>query len=327
MSNPINPNDILQRILNGTSTDADIEDLRQWFESGGIENFQAGKYNVNIEQGQDIHIGDRIYHGFDAEAIREIIISAIKDAEVKISRKSGRENITNSGKMAKEKVSTAAKETKPSRRPKKSNLEISIEVSRNVRVFYNPRRTEQQTKKALQVLGSIGSGSGQAVRGIMYLIRKEQSTILIAKAIKAISKIGKDNSLIMPLMSQLLTSNQNSLVIIDAMRYVIKMANNNVAFIQKMLNLLASDDVKIKKSIIVSMGEVEIGTRIAIDRLLSELKSSKNSLTLRKEVAKSLGKMAVGDTKAILEMGRLATSEKNKYLKACIQTNLSKINC
>jgi hypothetical protein len=40
------------------------------------------------------------------------------------------------------------------------------------------------------------------------------------------------------------------------MRDIIKMANNNVAFIQKMLNLLATDNIKIKTSIIVSMGEV-----------------------------------------------------------------------
>ena len=327
MFNPINPNDILQRILNGTSTNADIEDLRQWFESGGIENFQAGKYNVNIEQGQDVHIGDRTYHGFDAEAIREIIISAIKDAEVKISQKSGRKNIINSGKMAKEKVSTAAKGTKPSRRPKKSNLEISIEVSRNVRVFYNPRRTEQQTKKALQVLGSIGHGSGQAVRGILFLIGKEQNKITIAKAIKALSKIGKGNSSVMPVMSKLLISNQDSLIIIDAMRDIIKMVNNNDAFIQNMLDILSTSNTKIRTSIIVSMGEVANGTRIAIDELLSELKSSKNSLTLRKEVAKSLGKIAIGDTKAIQEMGKLSKSEKNKYLKDCIQTNLKRINC
>jgi Effector-associated domain 10 len=326
MSNPINPNDILQRILNATSTDADIEDLRQWLESGGIENFQTGKYNVNIEQGQDIHIGDRTYYGFNAEAIREIILSAIKDAEVDISRKSRRKNLADVDKMADTKANITAKSIKPSRRPKKSNLEISIEISKNTAIFYNPRSTEQSTKKALQVLGTIGSGSGQAVQGIIFLIRKEQSKIVIAKAIKALSKIGKDNSSVTLLMSQLLTSNQNSLVIIDAMRDVIKMANNNVAFIQKMLNLLASDNVKIKNSIIVSMGEVEVRTRIAIDRLLSELKSGKNSLTLRKEVAKSLGKIAVGDNKAILEMGRLSTSEKNKYLKACIHTNLKKIN-
>ncbi len=321
-----NLNYILSRILDGTQTDTDIEILCQWFESGSIQNFQAGKYNVNIEQGQDIHIGDRTYQGHSAEAIREMFLSAIKDLEVYISRKSGRKNLVDAGKMANTKVNIAAKAIKPSR-PKKSNLEKSIEISRNTAIFYNPISTDKETKKALQVLGSIGYGSGQAVRGIMFFIGKEDSTIMIAKAIKVISKIGKDNSSVMSLMSRLLTLNQNSLVIIDAMRDVIKMANNNIAFIQKMLNLLASDDVKIKNSIIVSMGEVEIGTRIAIDRLLSELKSSKNSLTLRKEVAKSLGKMAIGDKKAILEMGRLATSEKNKYLKACIKTNQNKINC
>jgi hypothetical protein len=327
MSNPINPNDILQRILNGTSTDADIEDLRQWFENGGIENFQAGKYNVNIEQGQDIHIGDRTYEGPSAEAIREMFLSAIKDIKIYNSRKSGRKNVVNAGKIANGQVNTIDKVIKPKRRPKKSNLERSIEISKNTAVFYRPKVTDKEAKKALQVLGSLGSGSEQAVRAIMFFTKKEDSTIMIAKAIKAISKIGKDNSSVMQLMSRVLTSNTNSLVIIEAMRYVIKMDNNNIDFIQKLLDLLSSNDMKIKKSIIVSMGDVEIGTRIAIDKLLSELKLSKNSLTLRKEVAKSLGKMAVGDTKAILEMGRLATSEKNKYVKACIQTNLNKINC
>ena len=326
MSNPINPNDILQRILDGNQTDTDVEYLRQWLESGGIENFQAGKYNVNIEQGQDIHIGDRIYQGFNAEAIREMFLSAIKDTKVYNSRKSGHNNFVDADKVANKKVSIVSKAIKPSRRPKKSNLEKSIEISKNTAILYNPRRTDKETKKALQVLGSVGSGSGQAVRGIIFLIGKKPSTITIAKAIKALSKIGKDSSSVIPLMSQLLTSNKNSLVIIDAMRDVLKMTNNNAAFIQKMLNLLVSDDVKIKTSVIISMGEVENGTRIVIDRLLSELKSSKNSLTLRKEVAKSLGKMAVGDQKAIIEMGRLVISEKNKYLKACIKTNMNKIN-
>ena len=58
MANPSNLNNIVQRILNGTQTDADVEALRQWLNSGGIQNIQVGKYNVNIGQGQDIHIGD-----------------------------------------------------------------------------------------------------------------------------------------------------------------------------------------------------------------------------------------------------------------------------
>ncbi|GAX46191.1 hypothetical protein NIES4075_72120 [Tolypothrix sp. NIES-4075] len=54
MANPSNLNDIIQRILNGTQTDDDIDALRQWLNSGGSQNVQVGKYNVNIGQGQDI---------------------------------------------------------------------------------------------------------------------------------------------------------------------------------------------------------------------------------------------------------------------------------
>ncbi|KST65136.1 CHAT domain-containing protein [Mastigocoleus testarum] len=72
MTNPTNLNNIIQRILNGTQTERDIEALRQWLNSGGIQNLQIGKYNINIGQGQDIHVGDRTYHGLDAQAIREV---------------------------------------------------------------------------------------------------------------------------------------------------------------------------------------------------------------------------------------------------------------
>jgi predicted NACHT family NTPase len=73
MANPSNLNDILQRILDGIQTDTDVEDLRQWLSNGGIQNLQVGKYNINIGQGEGIHIGDRIYQGLDAEAIREVV--------------------------------------------------------------------------------------------------------------------------------------------------------------------------------------------------------------------------------------------------------------
>ncbi|MBW4596120.1 MAG: NACHT domain-containing protein [Brasilonema angustatum HA4187-MV1] len=78
MANPSNLNDIIQRILNGTQTDSDVEALRQWLNSGGVQNVEVGKYNVNIGQGQDIHIGDRTYQGLDAEAIREVARSVLQ---------------------------------------------------------------------------------------------------------------------------------------------------------------------------------------------------------------------------------------------------------
>jgi energy-coupling factor transporter ATP-binding protein EcfA2 len=73
MANPSNLNDILQRILDGIQTDTDVEDLRQWLKSGGVQNLQVGKFNINIGQGEGIHIGDRTYQGLDAEAIREVV--------------------------------------------------------------------------------------------------------------------------------------------------------------------------------------------------------------------------------------------------------------
>jgi Effector-associated domain 10/CHAT domain len=81
MSNPSNPNDIIQRILNGTQTDDDVKALRQWLNSGGIQgiqNLQVGKYNVNIGQGQNVHVGDKTYQGLDAEAIREVARAVIQ---------------------------------------------------------------------------------------------------------------------------------------------------------------------------------------------------------------------------------------------------------
>ncbi len=64
----------LERIAQGTHTKADLDTLRRCLSfdpNSGMA--QVGKYNVHIGQGQDIQIGNRIYQGADAEAIRAII--------------------------------------------------------------------------------------------------------------------------------------------------------------------------------------------------------------------------------------------------------------
>lgn len=88
MANPSNLNDILQRILDGIQTDTDVEDLRQCLSNGGVQNLQVGKYNVNIGQGQHIHIGDRTSSepeveakGLDVEAIREVVRAVIQGSK------------------------------------------------------------------------------------------------------------------------------------------------------------------------------------------------------------------------------------------------------
>lgn len=65
---------ILDRIAGGTHTESDIAALRQALIVSGEQNVvQLGKYNLNIAQGRDIQVGDRIYHGPDAEAIKAMI--------------------------------------------------------------------------------------------------------------------------------------------------------------------------------------------------------------------------------------------------------------
>jgi len=65
---------ILDRIASGKHAEADIVALRQLLSSSDRQSLlQLGKYGINVGQGQDIQIGDRIYKGADAETIRKII--------------------------------------------------------------------------------------------------------------------------------------------------------------------------------------------------------------------------------------------------------------
>ncbi|HAJ63303.1 MAG TPA: hypothetical protein DCP31_32135 [Cyanobacteria bacterium UBA8543] len=65
--------DIIDRIANNQLTEADIATLRQLLESGDRQiATQLGKYNVNIGEGKEIHIGDHIYQQGDDEAIQKL---------------------------------------------------------------------------------------------------------------------------------------------------------------------------------------------------------------------------------------------------------------
>jgi GUN4-like/Effector-associated domain 10 len=67
-------NNILDRIAAVQHTEADIAALRQLLESGDRQiAVQLGKYNVNIGEGKEIHIGDRIYVEWNHEAIQKLL--------------------------------------------------------------------------------------------------------------------------------------------------------------------------------------------------------------------------------------------------------------
>lgn len=66
---------ILEHILNGSADEDEIDLLRQSITATSRQNVvQLGKYNVNIAEGKDIHIGDKkVYQGADAETISAIL--------------------------------------------------------------------------------------------------------------------------------------------------------------------------------------------------------------------------------------------------------------
>jgi hypothetical protein len=73
---------IIDRILTaGSPTDLDLAELRRVWSKAEPTLQQSGKYIVNIQQGQDIQIGDRIYQGADAEAIREALRSVLREKQ------------------------------------------------------------------------------------------------------------------------------------------------------------------------------------------------------------------------------------------------------
>ena len=80
MANHDNLSNIIERILNGSQTQDDIEQLRQLLPtlSDSQTALQLGKYNVNIGEGKEIHIGDRIYQQWDKEAM-EALVKAIQE--------------------------------------------------------------------------------------------------------------------------------------------------------------------------------------------------------------------------------------------------------
>jgi hypothetical protein len=79
MITPDDLNAIIDRIAAGNYTAEDLQVLRREIVLSSDRNVvQLGKYNVNIAEGKDIHVGDRIYQGADADTIRNLLRDTIK---------------------------------------------------------------------------------------------------------------------------------------------------------------------------------------------------------------------------------------------------------
>jgi Effector-associated domain 10 len=80
---------ILNRIEAGNHAIEDVATLRRLLSIGNDQLVQQldGKYNINIGQGQNIQIGDRIYVSWNDEAIQALIqaVRANQHVETKVS--------------------------------------------------------------------------------------------------------------------------------------------------------------------------------------------------------------------------------------------------
>ncbi|NEO47375.1 MAG: hypothetical protein F6K55_25910 [Moorea sp. SIO4A3] len=74
MTNRENLNTILKRIQSGEWNDSALKSLRQLLQKGNSEILQQiAKYNVYLEKGKEIHIGDRTYYSWDDEALSALV--------------------------------------------------------------------------------------------------------------------------------------------------------------------------------------------------------------------------------------------------------------
>ena len=70
---------ILDRIIAGKQhTEADRNRLRDLL-AGGRQLVQSGKYNINLEQGQNIQIGDRLYLDMETEEVKDLIRDLLRE--------------------------------------------------------------------------------------------------------------------------------------------------------------------------------------------------------------------------------------------------------
>lgn len=305
----------------------ELEILLSAVQSGQI-TLAKGEKSVAIGGSADgamIVTGGIVVQGLGEKTVRELIRSALKNTKSTNLQTADRQNNLNqAGKKTTRKGKTTPT-TKSVRKPKTLDFATLTKISQNTAILNSNFKTEPERISALQSLGRIAIGNDRVARSIVVRLKTEKNHNIIAKAIEILAKISYDKSSASLVILEVLTRNKNSSVIISAMTVFAKIAIENTKVIQPMLSLLSNDDLKVKKSIINSLGVVAIGHTAAIDRLLCILESSKSSSTIKQAAADSLGKIVGGHQNAVPRMERVLRMEKSNPVKKRITVALNKI--
>lgn len=75
MATPAQLKVIIEKVALGSATDEEVEILQRAFDGSEPLSLQVGEHIVNIGQGKDIHIGNKVIHqGADAESIKKVLL-------------------------------------------------------------------------------------------------------------------------------------------------------------------------------------------------------------------------------------------------------------
>ncbi|MGB3511199.1 MAG: WD40 repeat domain-containing protein [Microcoleaceae cyanobacterium] len=171
MENSINSNDIIKRIRSGEANDSDLESLRQLLQNNDNETLQQlGKFNVSIDKGREIHIGDRNYFNWSDEAIQAVVEVVQQGKAVAVFNPTGKVTIYNYYNYYREEVksdsvdTTAETDNLPC--PYRGLFTFSPEDAEYFfgrDIFIEELYQATQTKRFIPVLGASGSGKSSVI--------------------------------------------------------------------------------------------------------------------------------------------------------------------
>lgn len=198
---------LLDRIANGQFTNSDMATLRKFLESGDHEvKAQVAKFNVNIDKGENIHIGDRYYLGWNDEALKYLIECYLSTSQKSQDRSDTHEKVL-INRVHQSWIEGVL------RKSLYNSLKIEMELQERRDAIYHPwgmvwedseqlKHTLPPGKRAIDVLNSMGQGGtllilGQPASG--------KTTTLLELAEDKIAYAKQDKELPIPIVLNLST--------------------------------------------------------------------------------------------------------------------------
>ncbi|NET14194.1 MAG: WD40 repeat domain-containing protein, partial [Okeania sp. SIO1H6] len=171
MENSINSNEIIKRIQSGEINNSDLESLRELLHNNDNETLQQlGKFNVSIDDGKKIHIGDRNYFNWSDEAIQAVVEVVQQGKAVAVFNPTGKVTIYNYYNYYREETITvpdeATEETDNLPCPYRGLFTFGLEDAEYFfgrDVFIEELYQATQTKRFIPVLGASGSGKSSVI--------------------------------------------------------------------------------------------------------------------------------------------------------------------